>query len=224
MGEVTLISTINPLEAVTGLISDALKSGGRFGVAGGSVTAALGAVRLALGSRWAKVKLTWVDERLVKQADPLSNRGEAYRAGALERHGPLFELPLVEDGESGAAAVRRVSAQFTSELQGGLDVALLGMGEDGHVASLFPGHRLLDERSHDFAWLDDAPKPPGERVTMTLRVLAQPSLTRVVLATGVGKRGVIERLLRGDSRLPATMLGPLTVVTDQIFDSHKGAS
>ena len=219
MGEVTLISTPAPVETVTALITEALKSGGRFGVAGGSVIKALGAIRVALGPSWAKVKLTWVDERLVKQADPQSNRGEAYRAGALERNGNLVELPLVQDGESGAAAVRRVKAELKRDFDGGLDVVLLGMGEDGHVASLFPGHRLLDERAHDLAWLDDSPKPPSERVTMTLKVLAQPSLARFVLATGAGKRDALKRLLHGDWQLPVARLGPLTVVTDQTLDS-----
>ena len=53
-----------------------------------------------------------------------------------------------------------------------LDLALLGVGADGHVASLFPGHPALDETERYVVAVRDAPKPPAERLTVTLPVLA----------------------------------------------------
>jgi len=123
-------------------------------------------------------------------------------------------LPLVLDDEDGAKACARVSAEFTSSFGGALDVALLGMGEDGHVASLFPGHRLL-EAAGVVAHLEDSPKPPPARVTMTLTVLQRPETKRLVLAAGAGKRDALKKLLSKDQALPATLLGELTLVTDQ---------
>lgn len=217
-----IVTTSTPIETVAAMVTALLVKGGRLGVAGGSVAKALGTVRATLGSSWQRVKLTWVDERVVPQADKDSNRGEANRTAQLS--GSLLELPLVEDGESAAQAVARVSALFARDFDAHLDVALLGMGEDGHVASLFPGHRLLSERVADFAWLDDSPKPPSTRLTMTLGVLADPMLKRIVLATGAGKREALQRIVNGDSRLPIAMLGALTIVTDQKLDSPQGNS
>lgn len=214
--ELTLISTASPVEVAAKLVSEALNASilKRLGLAGGSVVKAIAGIRETTDFR--SVKLTWVDERVVMQSDRESNRGEAYRSGALG--GVLgFDLPLVLDGETGEQAVKRVSPIFAAEFEGGLDVALLGMGEDGHVASLFPKHRLLDQQAADFAWLDDSQKPPPARVTMTKRVLAKPSLTRVVLATGPGKRDALQKLLDGHGELPIAQMGRLTVVTDQHF-------
>lgn len=214
--DVTLISTASPIETAAKLVSDALNASEmkRLGLAGGSVVKAIAGIRKTVDFR--TVKLTWVDERVVMHGNAESNCGEAYRSGAL--YGSLgFTLPLVLDGETAQQAVTRLSPIFSAEFAGGLDAALLGMGEDGHVASLFPKHRLLDEREAGFAWLDDSPKPPATRVTMTKRVLANASLTRVVLATGAGKRDALQKLIDGDGELPIAQLGPLTVVTDQHF-------
>lgn len=185
----------------------------RLGIPGGSALTALFRVKaLVTPDVWRAVKLTWVDERVVPVASPDSNRGAAERSGVLEGLGAV--LPLVLDDEDGAKACARFSTAFTSSFGGVLDVALLGMGEDGHVASLFPGHRLLDATGV-VAHLEDSPKPPPARVTMTLSVLQRPETKRLVLAAGAGKRDALKKLLSKDQALPATLLGELTLVTDQ---------
>lgn len=185
----------------------------RLGIPGGSALTALARVKALVPSEvWKAVKLTWVDERVVPVASGDSNRGAAERSGVLEGLGDV--LPLVLDDEDGPAACARFSEAFERSFDGTLDVALLGMGEDGHVASLFPGHRLLDATGL-VAHLEDSPKPPPARVTMTLSVLQRPEMKRLVLAAGAGKRDALTKLLAKDQALPATLLGELTLVTDQ---------
>ena len=97
--------------------------------------------------------------------------------------------------------------------EGGIDIALLGMGEDGHIASLFPGHAAPPEGALA-AHIADSPKPPKDRITLTHRVLAAATDVSILLATGEGKRAALERLGAGDASLPAHGLPRLTVVTD----------
>jgi 6-phosphogluconolactonase len=225
VAEVTLVVTPRPLEVAAERVGAALwraGAGARLGIPGGSALAALRLVREALpAALWSTLRLTWVDERLVPFGDAASNRGEAFRSGSLTRAQPVAaELPLVIDHESAAAAVQRVSAQFVRDFDCALDVALLGLGEDGHVASLFPGHPALSSTESVVA-LQVSPKPPSARVTLTLPVLSRPGLERIIVALGSGKREALERLLAGDQTIPAARLGPVTVVTDQILNSTK---
>jgi len=195
---------------------DAQRGPARLAVAGGSAAAALGALRRGLRAGvWGRLRLTWVDERCVPFADAESNRGAAYRAGHLDPADPPgLELPLFLDGEQPAAAAARVAAALAGPFQGGLDALLLGLGEDGHIASLFPGRPF--RRPGDplaFAVLD-SPKPPACRITLSLALLATASYP-VLLASGAGKRTALERLAQGDPALPGSALEALTVVTDQ---------
>lgn len=225
MAEVTLVVTERPLEVAAGLVSGALErcgAGARLGVPGGSALGVLRLVREALPpALWASLKLTWVDERLVKTSDAASNRGEAFHGGSLSKEQPVaLELPLVLDGESPERAVERVTASFARDFGGALDVALLGLGEDGHVASLFPGHLALSSAAPVVA-LANSPKPPSGRVTLTLPVLARPGLERIIVAMGSGKRDALQRLMAGDENIPAARLGRVTVVTDQTLTTTK---
>jgi len=194
----------------------------RLAIPGGSALAAVGHALPALRSLAARIALTWVDERCVPVADAESNRGEALRRGLYGAPGgpapaPARVLPLFEDGESPSSACARVERCYAQDFAGGLDVAVLGLGADGHVASLFP-ERAAQAPSPDgttpaVAFVPDAPKAPPRRVTLTRAALA--SARRVLLvAAGEEKRGALERLLAGDPRLPATGLPGLVVVTD----------
>lgn len=186
----------------------------RLGIAGGSALKAVERMKtLVSPTTWSALRLTWVDERVVPVASADSNRGAVERSGVLSTP-PGLVLPMVLDGEDGVAACARFGSEFERRFDGALDVALLGMGEDGHVASLFPGHALLDAVGV-VAHLEDSPKPPPSRVTLTLNVLRHSMTKRVLLATGVGKRAALLGLRANDVSLPVSRLGALTVVTDQ---------
>lgn len=159
------------------------------------------------GVAWNRTHVFWGDERCVRPDHPDSNYGQA-DAKLLGRvplarsnvHRVRGELP----GPAAAAEYERELAAFFAsrrETSPAFDLVLLGMGTDGHTASLFPGGPELDERIR-WAVASRAPAPPNDRVTLTLPALAA-ARRRVVLVTGAEKRGVLARVLAGDRALPA---------------------
>ena len=91
------------------------------------------------------------------------------------------------------------------------DIAYLGMGEDGHTASLFPGHPALEDHRSVIP-VHNSPKPPADRVSLSLDTL-QKSKTKVVLVTGETKSAVIERIKSGES-LPINRIGDINWFID----------
>jgi 6-phosphogluconolactonase len=119
--------------------------------------------------------------------------------------------PLAVDlGPEGAATA------YADELDGTvLDVALNGMGPDGHTASLFPGHPMLRAEGIAVA-VRDSPKPPPERVTLTLDKLNEARRILLVV-TGEDKAPMLARVLAGaDPEVPASLLARdrLEVIAD----------
>lgn len=158
---------------------------------------------------WTNTDLFWVDERAVPPDHPDSNY-----AGA--RSTLLNHVPIPPDrvhrvrGELGA---ERAAAQLASDLSAltpnvspQLDAVLLGLGEDGHVASLFPERSELDEHEQLAVAVHDAPKPPPDRVTMTLPTLNGAHVV-LILAMGRGKADAVARC-RAHGDLPGALVRP----------------
>lgn len=215
---VELVTSETPALAAANRVAEALRltagDSPRLGIAGGSVLAALPLLRERLpAGLWSALRLTWVDERCVPLASPDSNHGQALRAGYLDPKAPPgFELPLYLDDETAQAAGARVTSALATHFDSALDVLLLGMGEDGHIASLFPGHPICRVAGL-VAPIFDSPKPPPQRITLTLPLLAKAEQV-VLLVQGESKRVALGRLLLGDPALPAAALHRVTVVTD----------
>ena len=161
------------------------------------------------------------DERCVPPGDPESN----YRlvAESLLATGsiPPVQVHRIrgEDPPAAAAAAYDEELRHRVPADGGvpvLDVALLGLGEDGHTASLFPGDPAL-EVTDRLAVPVVAVKPPPNRITLTLPVLL--AARRVlILAPGAGKADAVRRVLAGpDPATPASLLAPanVTLVVDE---------
>ncbi len=121
---------------------------------------------------------------------------------------PYVDLPSANlhriPAELGAEAGAQGFAHLLQEVPR-FDLVILGLGQDGHTASLFPGRAELLDDSPVVA-VFDSPKPPAERVSMGVGRLLS-ARERIVLAAGAGKRVVLRRIQQGDS-YPVTSLRP----------------
>ena len=163
---------------------------------------------------WSHVELWWGDERFLPQGHPDRNETQA-RAALLDtvKLDPARVHPMPPsdgpDGDDPEAAAARYAAELAaaakpgSELLPHFDVLLLGVGEDGHVASVFP-ERPVDYETRPVAAVRGAPKPPPVRITLTL-----PALTTAeevwLIATGPDKADAVGMALSGAGpvQLPA---------------------
>ncbi|KAH6654636.1 6-phosphogluconolactonase [Truncatella angustata] len=89
------------------------------------------------------------------------------------------------------------------------DLLLLGTGPDGHTCSLFPGHELLRETNAWVAPIEDSPKPPPRRVTLTLPVVTH-SVKVAFVATGGGKKDIMKEIFEQGNGLPAALVNEAT--------------
>lgn len=163
---------------------------------------------------WSRVEFFWSDERAVPLSDPASNAGEARRVllDQLPEVLPAAIHPLTEgrgdlaaDARAAEAEIRRVTDTPAPAIPV-LDLIWLGLGADGHTASLFPGSAVLDETDRLVAVCDAPPDTRGHagvRLTMTLPLL-NGAREAMFLVTGPDKAGALARVRRGDLALPAT--------------------
>ena len=146
---------------------------------------------------WSSVDIWFGDERWVPVHDPDSNEGMA-RVAFVDAALPRAVHSMYDPDRS----IDEAAASYEAALRAAppLDLVHLGLGPDGHTASLFPGAATLDERERWVVPVGDADHE-HERLTMTLPALARARLV-VVTAAGAEKRDAFARLKRGDD-LPA---------------------
>ena len=218
-------------EELDARVRGAVQERGRAHVAltGGSMGSRVVAALAARAARdeldraaWRKTHLWWGDERFVPSGDPERNDQQADDAG-------LGDLPVLRrnvhrvPARSSRTTLGEAAARYATELaaqapvldeadepeQGvpvpSFDVVLLGMGPDTHVASLFPGRAELALRTAATAAVTGSPKPPPERVTLTVPAInAARSVWFVV--SGADKAEAVERALAAhdDAQVPAS--------------------
>jgi len=172
---------------------------------------------------WSGVHVWFADERCVGPDDEESN----YRLAADTLLEPAAIAPGQvhrmrgelgpEEGARGYALELSEHAPAGAENVALLDLIVLGIGPDGHVASLFPGAATLDASEHELCLgVHDSPKPPPERITLSLAVLRAAGRC-LLLATGASKSDAVTAMLAEPSRhVPASLLRRerLTVMVD----------
>jgi 6-phosphogluconolactonase len=175
-------------------------------LSGGSSATLLGTALAKAGVltalEWSRIHVWMVDERCVPDDDPRLNFNlirDTLLAGAPLPLANLHPMPvLADDGAARYEADLRTALAARTEHEGGrLDAVILGMGPDGHTASLFPASPALDEAQRLVVLNDGAhvmlPRP---RMTMTYLVLNRARLI-ALLVTGASKKPALERALAG---------------------------
>lgn len=184
-------------------IADA--ASGRIAVAlsGGSTPRLLYRTLAAGDFPWARAHWFWGDERFVPPDDPQSNLRMACEA--MLSHAPAANIhPIPTVGLTPDAAAERYERElrgFFGAARPLFDIVLLGLGADGHTASLFPGSAVLDERTR---WVRAT---ENGRITLTYPAL-ESAAHAAFLVAGEEKHAVLTRLVAGDDSLPAAQLAP----------------
>ena len=195
MSEFTVLATAEEVaEAAAAEIADVLRGGAQTLVlAGGTTPKRCYELLAELDVQWGRVTVLFGDERCVPPDHPDSNY-RMVKESLLDRIAPatVYRMPAELGPDEGADAYAEVVANVAP-----LDFVLLGVGEDGHVASLFPGHPLL-RASGLTAGIRDSPKPPPERVTLTLEAIRDAGRV-LIIATGAGKADAVALARRGET-------------------------
>lgn len=196
----------------------AARASAHLALAGGTTPA--GAYAQLRRASWAGVELWFGDERCVGPEDPASNYRMVAETLLVHAAGARVHRIEGELGAQPAAAAYDALLRERVPSDGGplpvLDVLLLGIGEDGHTASLFPHNPALAVLDVACVAVHDAPKPPPDRVSLSLGVLRMARST-ILLASGTGKAIALARALAPpDPAVPASLLerDHLTVIAD----------
>lgn len=172
-------------------------------ISGGFTTSALlpALLECAEGIDWSGVRFWWVDERFVPSGHSDRNDEEAV-ASVLSRLPGVRWVPMPCDERQGLEQARQDFLAEWNQVMGArcLDIALLGMGPDGHIASLFPGDEwvALGSDSPAVISVDDSPKPPAQRLSLSMPVIC--ASKHIILATGgAAKAQAVAGILSGES-------------------------
>jgi 6-phosphogluconolactonase len=159
---------------------------------------------------WSSVHFFWSDERHV----PPDHADSNYRMAneALLSHVPISENNvhrILSENPNAAAAAEAYETTLWALAESGLprlDLILLGLGPDGHTASIFPGSEVLHETKHLVAapWVE---RLKTYRITMTLPLLNN-GASVVFLVSGREKAGIVKEVLEGPTRYPAQFVEP----------------
>jgi 6-phosphogluconolactonase len=195
LAEFTVLATAEEVaEAAAAEIAETLRDGARSLVlTGGTSPRRCYELLSELDLEWGRVSVFFGDERCVPPLDLESNYRMA-KESLLERVHPatVYRIPAELGPDEGADLYAEVVANNAP-----FDIVLLGVGEDGHVNSLFPGHPALEAKGLT-AGIHDSPKPPPQRVTMTFEAIRDAGSV-IIIATGAGKAQAVAMARRGQT-------------------------
>lgn len=159
---------------------------------------------------WSRVEIFWGDERFLERGHP--DRNETQANTALLDHVPVdparvHPMPALDRQRAGGDDPERAAQEYAAELASlaspedhgpipRFDVCLLGVGEEGHVGSIFPGSPAVYETERSVIAVHNSPKPPPVRITLSLPAIRRASEVWLV-TTGANKAAAVAMALRG---------------------------
>lgn len=148
---------------------------------------------------WGNVELWWGDERFLPRGDP--ERNETQARAALLDHVPLDAtrvFPMGADTGTGPSGAEAAAQEYAGLLgpERSFDIVLLGMGGEGHTASVFPDSPAVHETARTVVDVHDCPKPPPTRVSLTLPTIRRADEVWIITA-GSGKSEAVAKALGG---------------------------
>jgi 6-phosphogluconolactonase len=174
---------------------------------------------------WSTITLYWGDERAVPPDSVESNFGLAEQ---------MLLRPLAAKAPSSVRMqaelpdLHHAAREYAAALPPALDLLILGVGDDGHVCSLFPGHRALQEESARVVVIEDSPKPPPRRLTLSLQYVLRARHLWIV-ALGERKRVLLQRAIRREeTSTPVDLVVAqgrgVVIFTDQVLRGRNRES
>ena len=213
-------------------LTDAQSSGHepQIALTGGSIAEAVHRelARLSAGTEvdWSRVVVWWGDERFVEPASPDRNAAQAQDAflGQVDVDpAKVHPMPSTET----AASVDEGASAYADELRtfgsGAFDVLMLGVGPDGHIASLFPGFPQLDVDDQVAVPVTGSPKPPPERISLTFSALNR-SKAVWFLVSGEEKAPAVARALADGTDLHDCPAAGVTGTDETLWFLDRGAA
>lgn len=135
---------------------------------------------------WSKVKIFMIDERVVSIDDPESNFKQAHNLFLKRVNAKSHPFILKKGLDNYNQQFQHAGSHF--------DIIILGVGEDGHIAALFPGHTALKVKGKKYIQFDDSPKPPLERITASPDIIKDADVV-ILLFSSAGKKKAYEQFL-----------------------------
>jgi 6-phosphogluconolactonase len=198
--------------------NDAIAQHGSFSIvlAGGSTPKAIYALLAKQNADWAHWHIYINDDRCLPVDDDERNSkmvDDVWLSNVSIPKNQFHPIPCELGPIAGASAYAKTLAQV-----GTFDLVLFGLGEDGHTASLFPGHVV--DNSADVVPVFNSPKPPAERVTMSQNRLNN-THEAIFLVTGKGKQWAVDQW-RSGATIPAALITPACGVDVYCFGVDLG--
>lgn len=199
---------------LAGLLSRMAEKGANVALSGGSTPKLLfhTIAEKYTQTDWSKIRFFWVDERMVPQTDNESNFGVFHRiliASGIVPETSVFPVRYERDEHRSLAAYDQSIREQVPFADGfpQFDLIILGIGEDGHTASIFPDNLSLFD-TEDIVALATHPQNGQRRITLTGGVINRAKEV-VFLCTGAGKQEILDEVIRKKNlTLPATRVVP----------------
>ncbi|MBV8065417.1 MAG: 6-phosphogluconolactonase [Actinobacteria bacterium] len=217
MSEIDVVVVDDPGAAVADMLADAARAGGHVVLTGGSTSAVAYELAAAREPDWSRVEVWWGDERCVPPDDDRSNYGMAKRTlldNLAEQPSAVHRMRGELGREAGAEDYDRELGELAR-----FDFLLLGLGSDGHIASLYPDQPTLDETERRVVGAEAHLEPFVDRITLTLPML-RAARAIVFLVAGDDKADACARAFAGEPTrsTPGSLVRAVAGTTTAVLD------